>query len=287
MRILFSILLLLAVLLQSCATALAPATIPMEKTNKKYDLVLVHGLANMHKWSESFLETCLQIWGSGRVFVIYTAAEASVVEKDMNGGILIVGGGDGGKAGIDPIDEQVANVTEVLQTLQDGYGLRAPFSIMAHSMGGLVARQYIYKNPGTVASLVTLGTPHHGSPLADSFQWTGFFLNATDAVEDLKPRNVARFNEEYPAEGTPLAFNNKMYMIRGVPDGTDCFGWAGELLLGWQILSIVHDTGSDGLVPYHSAVINGAEHIADFPHYDHYDLVRQPDVVKTAAEYLP
>ena len=61
----------------------------------------------------------------------------------------------------------------------------------------------------------------------------------------------------------------------------------GELLLGWQILSEVYGTKSDGLVPHDSAVIDGADHIADFPNYDHYDLVLQPDVAEKAAEYLP
>ena len=244
-------------------------------------------MANKHKWSDSFLEACLKIWGSGRVFVVYTGAETSVIEKDVNGRLLIVGGGDGSKAGTASIDEQVANITEVIHILQDGYGLRSPFSIIAHSMGGLVARQCIYKKPGTVAGLVTLGTPHKGSPLANSFQWVGHFLYAADAIEDLKPKNVERFNDTYPVKNTPLAYNKKIHVIRGVPDGTDCFGWAGELFIGYQILSTVYDIGNDGLVPFDSAVINGTEHIADFPHYDHYDLTRQPDVVKKAAEYLP
>ena len=289
MRFLPSLLFLIAVLLQSCTSAPAvppPAPVPFKLTEKKYDLVLIHGLANKHKWSDSFLEACLNIWGSGHVFVVYSSTETGVVTKNINGKILIVGG-DGDKAGGDPINKQVANITKVIQTVQDGYGLKAPFSIMAHSMGGLVARQYIYNNPGTVTGLVTLGTPHQGSQLAESFQWIGLFLNAAEAIEDLQPKNVALFNKKYPAESTPLTYNKKIYTIRGVPDATDCFGWAGELLVGWQILSTVYDTGSDGLVPYDSAMINGAEHIADFPHYDHYDLVRQPDVVTTAAEYLP
>lgn len=43
--------------------------------------------------------------------------------------------------------------------------------ILAHSMGGLDARFAIRNVPGfktRVASLVTIGTPHHGSPVADA-----------------------------------------------------------------------------------------------------------------------
>ena len=289
MRFLTCILILITIFLQSCTstpTVPAPTLVPYERAEKKHDLVLIHGLANIHKWSDSFLELCLKIWGSGHVFIVYSSAETGVITRTMNGKVLIIGG-NGDKAGINPINKQVTNVTGVIQRLQDNYGLQPPFSIIAHSMGGLVARQYTYNNPDKVTGLVTLGTPHHGSPLAESFQWIGLFLNAAEAIKDLRPKNIALFNNKYPAGSTPLTSNKKIYTIRGVPDATDCFGWAGELLLGWQILSTVYDTKSDGLVPYDSAIINGAEHIADFPHYDHYDLVRQPDVVKTAAEYLP
>jgi len=288
MRFVLPFLVLIAlILLPHTSVSEVPISTPTpSQLTKKYDLVLIHGLTNIHKWSDSFLETCLKIWGSGHVFVIYSSAETSVVTRNINGKILIVGGNED-KAGIDPINKQVGNVTKVIQTLQDGYGLQAPFSIIAHSMGGLVARQYIYKNPTTVSGLVTLGTPHQGSQLAESFQWVGLFLNSTEAIKDLKPKNVAIFNHKFPAENTPLTHNKKIYVIRGVPDATDCFGWAGELLLGWQILSTVYGTESDGLVPYDSAMISGAEHIADFPNYDHYDLVRQADVAKTAAKYLP
>lgn len=271
----------------SCTSQPKPDRPELTQASKKYDLVLIHGLANKHKWSESFLNTCLEIWGSGRVFVVYTGKEKGVAKKELKAGVLVVGGGSGEQAGIDPIDAQAANVSHTIQTLQREYGLSEPFSVIAHSMGGLVARKYIYDNPGKVAGLVTLGTPHHGSPLAESFQWVGHFLNATQAIEDLKPDRMARFNQHYPVQGMPLAVNSTIQTIRGVPEGTDCFGWAGELLLGWRILSSSYHTRSDGLVPHESALIRGAGHIGDFPGYDHYDLVKQPGVAIKAARFLP
>jgi pimeloyl-ACP methyl ester carboxylesterase len=44
-------------------------------------------------------------------------------------------------------------------------GIENPI-IIAHSMGGLVARSYIAQG-GTVDKLITFGTPHQGTPLAD------------------------------------------------------------------------------------------------------------------------
>jgi hypothetical protein len=39
-------------------------------------------------------------------------------------------------------------------------------------------------------------------------------------------------------------------------------------------------------VPWDSAVIDGAEHVADYNDYDHYELVTQPEVAIKAAKYL-
>lgn len=268
------------------AAAKTISTGPKAKLAKNADLVLIHGLANKHKWSESFLKTCLRIWGSGRVFVIYTGPGTTITQQDIQGRQMIFAGEEK-SAGTDTTANQVANVKATIQKLQKKKGLSSPFSIIAHSMGGLIARQYSYDNPGTVAGLVTLGTPHHGSPLANSFQWAGFFLGAMQAIEDLKPENVDHFNAKYPAEGTPLALSDTFHTIRGTPDGSDCYGWMGELFIGWQILYRLYGTPNDGLVPYDSARIKGSSHIADFAHYDHYDLVRQPDVAELAAQYLP
>ena len=218
MRFLPTILILITIFLQSCTSTPAvpaPTPVPFERAEKKHDLVLIHGLANIHKWSDSFLELCLKIWESGHFFIVYSSAETGVITRTMNGKVLIIGG-NGDKAGINPINTQVTNVTGVIQRLQDKYGLHPPFSIIAHSMGGLVARQYTYNNPDKVTGLVTLGTPHHGSPLAESFQWIGLFLNAAEAIKDLRPKNIDLFNNKYPAGSTPLTYTKKICLFRRI-----------------------------------------------------------------------
>jgi len=81
-------------------------------------------------------------------------------------------------------------------------------TIIAHSMGGLDARYAIRKLgiAGRVAALVTVGTPHRGTPVADV--GTGMArrigLGAVlarggrglDAFRDLTTERMARFNEE-------------------------------------------------------------------------------------------
>jgi len=255
--------------------------------DREYDLVLVHGLGNKHRWSRSFLDACLTIWGSGRVFVIYTNKSVEIREQTINARTVTYCGGKGDGGGTESIANQSRNLFLAIEELGKSGRLRLPFSIIAHSMGGLVSRHYSYSHPSHVAALVTLGTPHHGSPLADSFQWIGLFIGAEEAIEDLKPENVERFNRNFPIEDTPLTAGGPVYLIRGDCDGLDCFGWAGELMLGYRLLSILHETDSDGLVPKKSAVIDGAKHGFDFWDYDHFDLVREPTVAVKAAEYLP
>ena len=63
--------------------------------------------------------------------------------------------------------------------------------LVAHSMGGLVARAYLRRfGGGRVARLVTIGTPHHGSLLAYSFPGRG--------LEQMHPGNpwLAELNRD-------------------------------------------------------------------------------------------
>jgi triacylglycerol lipase len=66
------------------------------------------------------------------------------------------------KGSIETRGQQLANAI---------HDLRAPVHVIAHSMGGLDARWAIANRPDEtkdVLSLVTIGTPHRGSPVADA-----------------------------------------------------------------------------------------------------------------------
>jgi triacylglycerol lipase len=80
-------------------------------------------------------------------------------------------------------------------------------SIIAHSMGGLDARYAIAKLGGAdrIASLVTVGTPHHGTPLADlglvevARIARGLIKRLglpSDSLDWLTPARMASFNAE-------------------------------------------------------------------------------------------
>ena len=80
-------------------------------------------------------------------------------------------------------------------------------NIVAHSMGGLDARYAISRLGlgARVASLTTIGTPHHGTPLADAGhaifgRITRLLRRIVDlsAFGDLTTAGMARFNAEVP-----------------------------------------------------------------------------------------
>ncbi|MGQ9632571.1 MAG: esterase/lipase family protein [bacterium] len=53
--------------------------------------------------------------------------------------------------------------------------------ILAHSMGGLIARYLISQREEDVLLLITLGTPHHGSPLANP-SWVRYSLRRSPSI---------------------------------------------------------------------------------------------------------
>jgi triacylglycerol lipase len=104
-----------------------------------------------------------------------------------------------------------ASVEERARVLAEAVrALSAPrVHLVAHSMGGIDARYAIARLglADRVASLVTIGTPHQGTPLARlaSLRPVAGLRRVvtrvgyrTDAVEWLTPERMARFNEECP-----------------------------------------------------------------------------------------
>lgn len=260
---------------------------------KTYDLVLLHGLTNKHQWSDAFLNQVASIWGSGNVYVIFTNESTRVWTRTINGRVIYFCGENDFSAGDDSVEVQKNLMRTKIVLLQNSYGLSSTFNLIAHSMGGLVGRRYAWAYPYTIAGFVTLGTPHHGSALAYEGDWIDFFIGADAAVNNLKPSWVnGTFNVAYPTNSTPLAGGRTLKQIVGDGDGWDCWGWAGELSVGWPLLCI-QEGDNDGAVSHQSARLDGIDNHNDstdvkfFWSYDHYDLVREASVATQAATWCP
>lgn len=265
---------------------------------KTYDVVLLHGCTNKHQWGDTFLDKIAQNWGSGNVYVIYTNSSERVWTRTINGRTIYFCGEDDFSAGDGFVWDQSYLMRIKILKLQTIYGLSAKFNVIAHSMGGLVVRYYAWHYPNTVAGIVTLGTPHHGSSLATAvdFLFLSWFAGAEDAVQHLIPAwvngSLNPSNGYAPIVGTPLADGGQLKTITGDADGYDCWGWGGELFAGWPILGIL-EGDNDGLVSHQSSMLSGVDnHNGDatscgiFWSYDHMDLVKKADVAQCAANNL-
>jgi triacylglycerol lipase len=106
-----------------------------------------------------------------------------------------------------PIDHRAGQWAEHLDELM-AEGQARRFNVIAHSQGGLDTR-YLIHQPGwaeRIASLTTVSTPHHGTPIADLVTGAldispleGLVLDEiADALADLTSERMAQFNEDYP-----------------------------------------------------------------------------------------
>ncbi len=144
--------------------------------------------------------------------------------------------------------------------------------ILAHSMGGLDARYAISKRTDLVervATLVTIGTPHRGSPVADAVaKKTGPLLdriphllrqkleNNIKALHDLTTEVCAAFDDSTRDAPTVRYINVAGDASKG-----------SELLLFHLAAAIGNLTGeiNDGVVTKSSALRAGNQHIDDWP----------------------
>jgi len=90
-------------------------------------------------------------------------------------------------------------VRKILDGQKPGLGERADeVDIVAHSMGGLVARWYIEELCGAknVNKLITLGTPHRGTEMANLIFWTA-------GAKSMMPENgfIEKLNSSSLAKG--------------------------------------------------------------------------------------
>jgi triacylglycerol lipase len=254
--------------------------------SKQHDVVLIHGFNNRHRWGSEFLEVLARRWGSGRIYIIYINSSDEIWMRKVAGKTIVCIGDNDAGAGVQSIDEQARIVAHKIDILQKKAGLDPVFHVVAHSMGGLVAREVAWLRPGKIHGLVTLGTPHHGTPLAEEYEWLGMFVRGEAGIRDMKPASVAVFNQKFPVDRTPFHRGGRLYTIAGDADNWGDRGWHGELAVGWTLLSLKYGKDSDGVVLEGEATLPGAVHVRTFPDYDHLELIQEPDVAKTIADLL-
>lgn len=260
---------------------------------KAYDLVLIHGFSNMQKWSDGFLDTALKTYGSGNVYILYTDGTSEVTTRTINGRTIYQAGGNNSKAGTDHILVQAGYVKTLITKLQVGYGLSSSFSIIAHSMGGLVAREYAVENPGKVADIVCLGTPNKGGHIFTNWydHFLGYFLGADNACDDMRYLvSTGIFNAHFPVSAIQFANGGKLYWIRTLTNVFTCgsIPIICEMRLFHLYLWAEGYPLNDGMSVWNDVAIAGGTQLAGYTTkgYSHYDLVIKTDVATKAMSVL-
>lgn len=115
--------------------------------------------------------------------------------------------------------------------------------IAGHSMGGLLAREYLQRNkPANVKKLLCAGTPHYGSKLAD------IALKFPGAGSIFKPLHALKLSARRQLT-TPEISGLEIAVIVSTNNGH----WPGKLFLSEK---------ADGLVDLDSALAPDAKHIS-------------------------
>ena len=99
------------------------------------------------------------------------------------------------------IEERAAPLAAVMDTIESKVCY-----LIGHSMGGLDCRYYInnHRNDSRIKRLITVATPHHGTPLADwaikSHSPLAMILRSqfVDGIQDLTSSACKRFNHNVP-----------------------------------------------------------------------------------------
>ncbi len=174
--------------------------------------------------------------------------------------------------------------------------------LLTHSMGGLVARaachvaedsQHAWRKQ--LKALVTLGTPHHGSPLERGGNWVDVLLEVSRYSAPL-----AKLGHLRSAGVTDLRYGN---VLDAHWQGADRFAHAGDprkelsLPAGVECFAIAASLGAgrgDGLVPVDSALGKHATLTLSFPEAhqwtvdktSHLDLLSSAEVYAKLKEWL-
>ncbi|MBC3918905.1 hypothetical protein H8L32_15550 [Undibacterium sp. CY18W] len=171
---------------------------------------------------------------------------------------------------LEPQVSPIGHIADRAKTLADIIRQQPPgrIDVIAHSMGGLDARFALAHMPDVAArvtALVTIGTPHKGSPVADAvFDHTHaltraipeFIKNQAGALEDLTTTAAKKFNDT-----TSDAPGVRYYNIAG-----DARKGAPSLFYPLATVLETSNPGiNDGLVLKSSALYDGHTHLEDWP----------------------
>lgn len=200
-------------------------------------------------------------------------------------------------------------ITQVLEIDPD---IELEISIVAHSMGGLVARSAIHQAksfehrwPEYFENIVFLGTPHHGAPLEKAGSWLDMLLGIhgytapltrltkfrSAGIRDLRHGNLLASDAE---ERKPFEFHKDKRTPTPLPKDVNCFTVATtasdspnkttETLVGDGLVSVNSALGKHESKPF--TLLFPVRHQWIARDINHMQLLSHPDVYITLRNWL-
>jgi len=143
---------------------------------------------------------------------------------------------------------------ELLAQYLESNGNGAQIDIVAHSMGGLVSRSMIeqYGGAAFIHRLITVGSPHKGSPLAVSRYLLGEIVNTTGNDEDyILYNNVSQGFKDLNTNST---FIRQMEKLESPPLPYYAIAAINEPILWKKVSELILAGPDDGIVSVSSAL---------------------------------
>jgi len=161
----------------------------------KYPIILVHGIFRFDRLSSLIFDKD----NSGRDNMHYFSnIRSTLMEEGYQAHHVNVNWGGS-------LDTRAKDLKRQIEEYTDNYRLAEKVNIIGHSMGGLDARWMICKHDmkDRVATLSTIGTPHHGSPfagwvmenLSSAVEYLGKHEDIS-GIKDLTGESCAKMNQE-------------------------------------------------------------------------------------------
>lgn len=199
----------------------------------------------------------------------------------------------------DPVASRSSQLKRQIEDILDHPDFGAEkVHIIAHSMGGLDARHMLYHSRAEgfhekIASLTTLGTPHHGSPVADQLlRGAGgalLRLGIGKGAPDLTTKACRAFNEQ--ADDWERTCGVRFRAYAGAQPYRCTFT---PLKPAWKIIDRAErsmkgsqERGNDGLVSVQSAKWNDDYFVPPILEADHLNMLGWWDFSELWAGVLP
>jgi pimeloyl-ACP methyl ester carboxylesterase len=186
------------------------------------------------------------------------------------------------------------------------------FTVLAHSMGGLVIRSAVHYArqqglawPSRLKSIVFLGTPHHGAPLERVGNWVDALVGSTpytrpfNALGRIRSAGITDLRHGYLLDSDwqgrdRFALELDKRRTLAMPEGVNCYAIAATT--GDKRGALADRFLGDGLVPVNSALGQHTQtgKAPGFPDShqwisystNHMELLSRPEVTRKIAQWL-